>query len=153
MKSFSEYLQLNEQEQLNETLYGSWDDFVELSQAKKDNFWNTIPVTSVERSQAANYYDKAKGVTPQRFAGIVKPRKTYSAVYTLEELTPEEQREFGPDTYRAWSMTHNAPIAIYKLDFGSYRIREMNMEEYEQVGAVKWGKSMRPAYLVLLIEK
>lgn len=155
MKSFSEYLQLNEQEQLNETLYGSWDDFVELSNRHKDNFWNTIPVTNNERMQirSSGYFDMANGVSPYRFAGIIKPRKGSSFLYTLESLTPEEQAEFGPDVYRAWSIVHNTPATLYKLDFGSYRVRSLDMKVYEASNKVKWERAFKPDYLVLLIER
>lgn len=155
MKSFSEYLQLNEQEQLNETLYGSWEDFVELTNRHRDNFWNTIPVTDNERMQirSSGYFDIANGISPQRFAGIIKPRKGSSILYNLESLTPEEQAEFGPDVYRAWSIVHHTPATLYRLDFGSYRVRSLDMKTYEASNKIKWERAFKPDYLVLLIER
>ena len=156
MKSFSEYMgQLNEQEQLNETLYWSWDDYVALSKKNNDNFWNTVPVTQSEKNKIrmTGYFDTARDVSSNRFAGIIKPKKGSDVIYTLEQLTSEEEAEFGPDVYRAWSVIHNTPATLYKLDFGSYRVRPLDMKTYEDTNKVKWERPFKPFYLVLLIEK
>ena len=150
MKSFAEYIA--EQEQLNETMFNSWDAFIENGPS---SHWSTVYVSKQEFDQAVNYYDLefARGIQKSRFAGIIKPKKSVPGFYSLETLTPEEKKEFGEDVYRAWSVTHNTPIAMYKLDFGSYRIRELDMEGYGETSAVKWSRPYKPVTLVLLQKK
>lgn len=150
MKSFAEYIA--EQEQLNETMFNSWDAFIENGPS---SHWSTVYVSKQEFDQAVNYYDLefARGIQKSRFAGIIKQKKSVPGFYSLETLTPEEKKEFGEDVYRAWSVTHNTPIAMYKLDFGSYRIRELDMEGYGETSAVKWSRPYKPVTLVLLQKK
>ena len=149
MKSFAEYIA--EQEQLNETLYDSWSDFLSFGPA---SHWSTIYLHPSEVDQAVNYHDLeyARGIKKSRFAGIIKPRKSVSGYYSLEMLTPQEEQEFGQDVYRAWSVTHNTPIAMYKLDFGSYRIRELDMKAYED-GVIRWSRPFKPVRLELLLRR